>query len=244
MLLIYFIQQWFNLSDRAVEEALYDSRALRQFVGVDLGREPVPDETTSCKFRHLMEKHNLGDQLFHPVIQHLKENGLKVSRCTIVAAPIINAPSCTKNKKKERDPDTRQTRKGNQWYFGMKAHIGADNRTKLIHSVVATSANVHDSKVLPDLLHGEETQVWGDSAYTGQKTVLADCAPHAQDFTQAKGSRNRKYSASELRWNHRFLFSALCESNVSFEISCLRTAMIGAISKSRLADAAQRQLKR
>ena len=197
MLRIHFIQHWFNLSDPAAEEALYDSRALRQFVGVDLGREPVPDETTICKFRHLMEKHNLGDHLFHLVNQYLKENGLKVSRGTIVDASIINAPSSTKNKKKERDPDMHQTRKGNQWYFGMKAHIGVDSRTKLIHSVVATPANVHDSQVLSDLLHGEETRAWGDSAYTGQKENIAACAPRAKDFTQAKGSRNRKLTEEE-----------------------------------------------
>ena len=197
MLRIHFIQHWFNLSDPAAEEALYDSRSLRQFVGIDLGREPVPDETTICKFRHLMEKHNLGDQLFHLVNQYLQENGMKVSRGTIVDASIINAPSSTKNKKKERDPEMRQTRKGNQWYFGMKAHIGVDSRTKLIHSVVATAANVHDSQVLPDLLHGEETRVWGDSAYSGQRQAITDHAPRAKDFTQAKGSRNRKLTEDE-----------------------------------------------
>ena len=168
MLRIHFLQHWFNLSDPAVEEALYDSRALRRFVGIDLGREPAPDETTVCKFRHLREKHDLGDQLFHQVNQYLQENGLKVSRGTIVDASIIHAPSSTRNKKKERDPDMRQVRKGRQWYFGMKAHIGVDSRTKLIHSVVTTPANVHDSQVLSDLLHGEETRAWGDSAYTGQ----------------------------------------------------------------------------
>ena len=151
MLRIHFIQHWFNLSDPAAEEALYDSRSLRQFVGIDLGREPVPDETTICKFRHLMEKHNLGDQLFHLVNQYLQENGLKVSRGTIVDASIISAPSSTKNKKKKRDPDMHSTRKGNQWYFGMKSHIGVDSRSKLIHSVVATAANVHDSQLLGDL---------------------------------------------------------------------------------------------
>ena len=197
MLRIHFIQHWFNLSDPAAEEALYDSRSLRQFVGIDLGREPVPGETTICKFRHLMEKHNLGDQLFHLVNQYLQENGLKVSRGTIVDASIISAPCSTKNKKKERDPEMRQTRKGNQWYFGMKAHIGVDSRTKLIHSVVATSANVHDSQVLPDLLHGEETRVWGDSAYTGQKQAITDHAPRARDFTQAKVSRNRKLTEAD-----------------------------------------------
>jgi len=189
MLRIYFLQHWFNLSDPAAEEALYDSRAMRQFVGIDLGEEPAPDETTICKFRHLMEGHNLGDRLFYLVNQYLQENGLKVNRGTIVDASIINAPSSTKNKKKQRDPDMHQTRKGNQWYFGMKAHIGVDSKTKLIHSVVATPANVHDSAVLGDLLHGDESRVWGDSAYAGQSGVIADHAPRAKDFTHNKGSR-------------------------------------------------------
>jgi IS5 family transposase len=144
-----------------------------------------------------MEKHNPGDHLFHLVNQYLKENGLKVSRGTIVDASIISAQSSTKNKKKERDSDMQQTCKGNQWYFGMKAHIGVDSRTKLIHSVVATPANVHDSQVLPDLLHGEETRVWGDSAYTGQKEIVTDRAPRAKDLTQAKGSRNRTLTDDE-----------------------------------------------
>jgi IS5 family transposase len=197
MLRIHFLQHWFNLSDPAVEEALYDSRALRQFVGIDLGREPVPDETTVCKFRHLMEQHNLGDQLFHLVNQYLSENGMQVARGTIVDASIIHAPSSTKNKEKQRDPEMHQTRKGNQWYFGMKAHIGVDSNTKLIHSVVATAANVHDSQVLGDLLHGNETRVWGDSAYTGQKHVLAEKAPQAKDFTQAKGGRYRELTEDD-----------------------------------------------
>lgn len=189
MLRIYFLQHWFNLSDPAAEEVLYDSRAMRQFVGIDLGEEPAPDETTICKFRHLMESHNLGDRLFYLVNQYLKENGLKVNRGTIVDASIINAPSSTKNKKKQRDPDMHQTRKGNQWFFGMKAHIGVDSKTKLIHSVVATPANVHDSVILGDLLHGEESRVWGDSAYTGQGDAIAANAPRAKDFTNKKGSR-------------------------------------------------------
>ncbi len=158
MLRIHFIQQGFNLSDPAAEEALYDSRALRQFVGIDFGREPVPDETRICTSRHLMEKHHLGDQWFHPVNQYMQENGMRVFHGTIVDASIINAPSSTRNKKKERDPQMRQTRKGHQWYFGMKAHLGVDSRTRLIHCVVATAANVHDSQVLPGLLHGEETR--------------------------------------------------------------------------------------
>jgi transposase, IS5 family len=114
--------------------------AERRPIGIDLGRERVPDETTICKFRHLMEKHNPGDQLFHLVNEYLQESALKLSRGTIVDATIIHAPSSTKNEKKERDPDMHQTKKGNQWYFGMKAHIGTDRKTKLIHSMVATAA--------------------------------------------------------------------------------------------------------
>jgi len=153
MLRLHCLQQWFNLSDPAVEEALYDSHAMRQFVGIDLGREPVPDETTICKFRHLLETHQLGQQLFARIGAYLAVHGMKVSRGTIVDATIISAPSSTKNRTKERDPEM-QTKKGNQWYFGMKAHIGVDSRTKLIHSVAATAAHVHDSQVLADLLHG------------------------------------------------------------------------------------------
>lgn len=197
MLKIHFLQHWFELSDPAVEEALYDSRAMRHFVGIDLGQEPVPDETTICKFRHMMEKNNLGDELFRLVNVYLSENGLKVSRGTIVDASIISAPTSTKNKEKQRDPDMHQTRKGNQWYFGMKTHIGVDSKTKLIHSIVVTPANVHDSQVLGDLLHGDESRVWGDSAYAGQTEVLEAVAPEARDFTQKKGSRYHKLSEAE-----------------------------------------------
>jgi IS5 family transposase len=187
MLRIYFLQQWFNLSDPAVEEALYDSRAMRGLVGIDLGREPVPDETTVCRFRHVLETHGLGPQLFAEVQRHLAANGLKVATGTIVDATIINAPSSTKNADKARDPEMHQTKKGNQWYFGMKAYFGVDSRSKLIHAVVATPANVADSAVLPHLLHGKETRVWGDQAYRGQRAVIREHAPNAQDFI------NRRY---------------------------------------------------
>ena len=201
MLRIYFLQHWFNLSDPGAEEALYDSRAMREFSAIDLGEEPAPDETTICKFRHLMERHNLGDQLFQLVNQYLEENGLKVSRGTIVDDTIINAPNSTKNQKNERDPEMHQARKGNQWYFGMKAHIGVDSRSKLIHSVAATAANVHDSSMLGDLLHGDETRIWGDSAYTGKKQVITEKAPKARDFTQKKASRHRALTDVERSTN-------------------------------------------
>ena len=186
MLRIYFLQQWFNLSDPAVEEALYDSAALREFVGIDLGSEPAPDETTVCKFRHLLEEHALGERMLGTVNLHLQAKGVRITTGTIVDATIIQAPSSTKNREQQRDPEMHQTRKGKQWYFGMKAHVGVDSKTKLIHTAVATPANVADAAVLPDLLHGEETRVWGDGAYQGQTETIHECAPRAQDCTQRR----------------------------------------------------------
>jgi IS5 family transposase len=187
MLRIYFLQQWFNLSDPAAEEALYDSMAMRQFVGIDLGREPAPDETTILRFRHLLESHDLGRQLFAAVGTHLQAQGLKIATGTIVDATIISAPPSTKNADKARDPEMKPTQKNQQWFFGMKAHVGVDSKTKLIHSVAATAANVADSSVLPVLLHGSETRVWGDQAYRGKRDVIRARAPQAQDFV------NRRY---------------------------------------------------
>ena len=186
MLRIYFLQQWFNLSDPAVEEALYDSVVLRQFVGIDLGREPVPDETTVCKFRHLLEEHKLGGEMLETVNLHLQEKGVRITTGTIVDATIIHAPSSTKNREEKRDPEMHQTKKGKQWYFGMKAHVGVDSKTKLIHSAVATAANVADARVLPELLHGEETRVWGDQGYVGQTDAIHEAAPRAQDCTHRR----------------------------------------------------------
>lgn len=194
---IHFLQHWFNLSDPAVEEALYDSRAMRAFVGIDLGREPVPDETTACNFRHLLEAHGLGAKLFQGINEHLEARGFKVATGTIVDATIIHAPSSTKNRDKQRDPEMHQTKKGNQWYFGMKAHVGVDSKTQLIHSVAATAANVHDAHCLEDLLHGEETRVWGDSAYSSQREAIRAAAPGAQDFTNKKGYRYRPLSEAD-----------------------------------------------
>lgn len=152
---IYFLEHWFNLFDPTAEEAIYDSRAMHRFVGIDLGQEEwALDETTICKFRHLMEKHYLGDEFLHLINQYLHENELSINPGAIFDATIIHAPSSTKNKKKERDPEMHQTMEGNQWYFVMKAHIGVDSKNKLNRSVVATVANVHDSVVVGDLFHG------------------------------------------------------------------------------------------
>jgi IS5 family transposase len=187
MLRIYFLQLWFNLSDPAVEEALYDSASMRDFAGIDLGAEAAPDETTVCKFRHLLEKHKLGKRLLVSVNEYLRRNGIKISNGTIVDATIISAPSSTKNKDGERDPEMHQTAKGQQWYFGMKAHVGVDSKTKIIHTVLASAANVADKEALPYLLHGRETRVWGDQGYQGQTDAIRGRAPRAKDFT------NRRY---------------------------------------------------
>jgi transposase, IS5 family len=186
MLRIYFLQQWFNLSDPGVEEALYDSAVMRGFVSIDLGREPVPDETTVCKFRHLLEEHQLGGQMLEAVNLHLQSRGVRITTGTIVDATIIHAPSSTKNREQQRDPEMHQTRKGKQWYLGMKAHLGVDSKTKLIHTALVTPANVADATVLPELLHGEETRVWGDQGYRGQTEVIRECAPQAQDCTHRR----------------------------------------------------------
>jgi IS5 family transposase len=187
MLRLHFLQHWFNLSDPAAEEALYESVSMRRFVGIDLGREPVPDETTILNFRHLLERHDLGRAVFDRVNRHLASRGLKVAGGTIVDATIIAAPSSTKNQAKARDPEMHQTRKGQQWYFGMKLHIGVDSKTKLIHAMTTTAANAHDATVLSELLHGNETRVYGDQAYRGQASTIREHAPNAKDFT------NRRY---------------------------------------------------
>jgi IS5 family transposase len=199
MLRIYFLQQWFNLADPAVEEALYDSASLRQFAGIDLGGEPVPDETTVCKFRHLLEEHHLGEEILGTVNLHLQAKGVRITTGTIVDATIIHAPSSTKNRDQSRDPEMHQTRKGKQWYFGMKAHVGVDSKTKIIHTAVATAANVSDVAILPDLLHGEETRVWGDGAYQGQTEVIRGGAPRAQDYTQRR-CRYKGQIVDEVAW--------------------------------------------
>ncbi len=190
MLRIHFIQHWFNLADLACEEALYDSASLRRFVGIDLGREPVPDATTLLKFRKLLNDNKLGEALFAQVGKALQERGFKVNTGTIVDATIISAPSSTKNADRARDPEMHQTRKGQQWYFGMKLHIGVDSQSGLAHSAVVTAANVHDKHPLPDLLHGNEQRVYGDSAYASQKDLIHSKAAKAKDFTNQRSRRN------------------------------------------------------
>lgn len=189
---------------------------MREFVGIDLGREPAPDETMICKFRHRVEEHELGKPIFAAVNGHLASQGFKVSTGTIVDATIIAAPSSTKNEQGKRDPEMHQTKRGNQWCFGMKVHIGVDSRSKIIHSVAASAANIHDSLAIPVLLHGKETCVWGDSAYQGQSDVIHEYAPKARDMTnrryryggkvdEIERRKNRHKSSVRARVEHPFL---------------------------------------
>jgi len=189
MLRIYFLQHWFNLSDPAAEEVLYDSPALRRFAGVDLGRAAAPDETTILNFRHLLERHDLCGAMLDAVNLYLEDRGIRIGTGTIVDATIIHAPSSTKNASGSRDPEMHQTRKGNQWFFGMKAHIGVDSKQGIVHSVCSSAASVADKHMLPDLLHGDERKVWGDGAYQGQSEAIRKAAPYAQDMT----SRRTRY---------------------------------------------------
>ena len=189
MLRVYFLQQWFNLSDPGAEEALYESPVLRRFAGVDLGRAPAPDESTILQFRHLLEKHDLGGAMLQTMNQYLESRGIRISRGTIVDATILHAPSSTKNRSGERDPEMHQTRKSKQWYFGLKAHVGVDSKQGHVHSVCTSAASVADKHMLPDLLHGDECKVWGDGAYQGQGEAIRQAAPRAQDMT----SRRVKY---------------------------------------------------
>ncbi len=164
MLRIYFLQQWFNLSDPQAEDAIYDSESMRRFARVELGDDKVPDETTILRFRHLLEKHDLTESIFEAVKDLLIEHGMLLRAGTIVDATIIAAPSSTKNATGKRDPEMKQTRKGNAWHFGMKLHIGTDLRGR-VHSLTATHAAEADIKQMPNLLHGEESSAYGDQAY-------------------------------------------------------------------------------
>jgi IS5 family transposase len=167
MLRMYFLQQWYSLSDEGLEDAIYDSQAMREFVGIDLSRERVPDATTLLKFRRKLEDNQLTKAIFDEVNAHLGERGLLMREGTMVDATIIAAPPSTKNKEHERDPEMHQTRKGNQWFFGMKAHIGADADSGLVHSVHATAANESDVAHTHEVLHGEEERAHLDAGYTG-----------------------------------------------------------------------------
>jgi IS5 family transposase len=198
MLRTYFLQQWFNLSDPGMEEAFYDSPALRRFAGVDLGIAAAPDETTILRFRHLLEQHELCGKMLDTVNLYLDSKGIRISTGTIVDATLINAPSSTKNSTGQRDPAMHQTRKGQQWYFGAKAHLGVDSKEVIVHSVITTAASVADAHMLPDLLHGAEKKVWGDAGYQGQTEAIHEAAPDAQDMTNRR-TKFKNYVDEEVK---------------------------------------------
>ena len=205
MLRMYCIANWFNLSDVACEDALYDVPLFREFCRIDLGQERVPDATTLMNFRHLLEAHQLGAALFAKVGELLMANGMRLSGGTIVDATLIAAPPSTKNQHKARDREMHQTKKGKDWHFGMKVHIGADSKTGLIHSASVTAANVHDSHEVPNLLHGKETRLYGDCAYRGkaQRERLRELAPKAKDFTHKRAYKNRPLTEADKATNRR-----------------------------------------
>ncbi len=191
MLRVYFLQQWYALSDPMAEEMLYDSDAMRRFAGIELGDDRIPDETTILNFRHLLEKHQLTEKLFAEVNGHLADHGITLCSGTLVDATIIDAPSSTKNEAKARDPEMSSTKKGNEWYFGMKAHVGVDAQNGIVHSLDTTTAKTHplgtlplampcrarDSQVWDELLHGEEKSVWADKGYVSATREAAFSGP-------------------------------------------------------------------
>lgn len=216
MFRIYCLQQWYDLSDPGAEEALYDSLTMRRFAGVSTDDDVIPDESSILGFRHLLERHKLTERLLAEINAHLSERGQFIGKGTIVDATILNAPSSTKNEKKERDPEMHQTRKGKMWYFGMKVHTGTDADSGLVHTVSATAANVADVNVLGELLHGNEERLHGDSAYHS-KALKAQAEANGIAFnvnqrgtktrplTQAQRARNRRFSKIRAIGEHPYL---------------------------------------
>ena len=214
MLRIYFLQHWFNLSDPAMEDALYDSEAMRRFAGIELSVDAVPDESTILRFRHLLERHQLTEAMFAAVRTLLEERRLLLKAGTIVDATIIEAPPSTKNAEKARDPEMHQTKKGRTWHFGMKAHVGTDPQG-IVHSLTTTAAHVADITMLPPLLHGEERVLYGDQAYWSE--FHRECAQahgvryrvnrrgtRQQPLTARQRASNRRRSQARARGEHAF----------------------------------------
>jgi IS5 family transposase len=192
---VYLLQQWYALSDPLAEEMLYDSDAMRQFAGIELGDDRIPDETTILNFRHLLEKHQLTEQLFVEVNSHLADQGITLRSGTLVDATIIDAPSSTKNTAGARDPEMSSTKKGNQWYFGMKAHVGVDADSGIVHSLETTTAKVHDSQVWDELLHGKETSVWAPLG-----TFPSEMPCRAMDRGYVSAAREAAFSGPGKFW--------------------------------------------
>ncbi len=213
MLRIYFMQQWFNLSDPAMEDALYDSESMRRFAGIELSEDAIPDETTILRFRHLLEKHYLTQAIFAQVRTLLEQKRLLLKSGTIVDATIIEAPPSTKNADQARDLEMHQTRKGKGWHFGMKAHVGTDRRG-IVHSLVTTAANASDISQMPQLLHGQEREVFGDQAYWSESHRQGARArgiryrinrrPNQRPLSRLERRLNRLRSATRARGEHAF----------------------------------------
>ena len=201
ILRIHFLQHWYGYSDPGMEEALHDIPVLRRFARLDAGTSRMPDETTILNFRHLLEAHRLAESLFQEVVSLLTERGLILREGTIVDATLIAAPPSTKNEGRKRDPEMTSSKKGNQWHFGMKAHIGVDSKEGIVHSVCSTAASVSDVHMLPDLLHGGEKKVWGDAGYQGQIEAIREAAPAAQDMTSRRVKTKAGVDQAEKRKN-------------------------------------------
>jgi IS5 family transposase len=199
------LQQFYDLSDPGAEEALYDSEAMRRFAGIELGEDAVPDESTILQFRRLLEKHNLTAAIFDTINRYLSERGLLLRQGTLVDATIIHAPSSTKNKRGKRDPEMSQTKKGNQWYFGMKAHIAVDGNSGLVHTVVGSTAKEADITQMDKLLHGQEQVVLGDAGYHKADRTLDSPAPECgpQIFTPYRNSKHRPRTEEERELNRQ-----------------------------------------
>ena len=215
MLRIYCMQNWFNLSDRQMEDALYEIESMRRFAGFGGVTDALPDETTILNFRHLLEKHELTAGLLEEINMHLKDQGLLVSKGSMVDATLIHAPSSTRNREQARDPEMHQTRKGKQWYFGMKVHIGADVDSGAVHSVEITAANEADINVLPKLLRAQDEVIFGDAGYTsdeykrgsrklGIRWCVQDKRKPGQNLSASQKQRNRKHSSIRARVEHVF----------------------------------------
>jgi transposase, IS5 family len=215
MLRIYCLQQWYQLSDPGAEEALYDIQSMRAFAGLELGRDAIPDETTILDFRHLLERHELTKAVFAAVAEHLEARGALLRGGTIMDATLIAAPPSTKNKAHKRDPDMSQSRKGNQWHFGMKAHIGVDVRSGLVHTAGVTTGSVHDAKVMDNLIREDDRAVFGDKGYVNERKKRAARAagvywavkekPKAgRRLSSAQHKRNRRHGAIRARVEHVF----------------------------------------
>jgi transposase, IS5 family len=215
MLRIYCLQQWYSLSDPGAEEALYDIQSMRAFAGLELGRDAIPDETTILNFRHLLERHELTKAVFDAVKEHLEATGALLRGGTIVDATLIAASPSTKNQEGKRDPEMRQSKKGNQWYFGMKAHVGADAESGLVHTAGVTSGNVHDAKVFDELIREDDTAVYGDKAYenaekkraaeeAGVTWAVKEKAKPGRELTVRQRRRNRRFGKVRAKVEHVF----------------------------------------